>query len=147
AAPTANTQEAERRALLEFGRQQGITNPTTGNITKKPWVQTLESWLEKLPVPGVGGKVADVNQAQRNSWQNAIIKGAGGGNETAAPPNVVERLVNGAGQRIGNAINNQSLRVDPEVGKAFDQVEKEYGKQLLSTIRPGIMDQIQELRG
>jgi len=145
AAPAVTTQEAERRDLLKLGQQIGAPN-TAGKILGSKGLQTVESAASNMPLPVIGGQVAKTEEANRNAWQKAILEKAGVSGETAATPSVVENVIDNAGNKIETAISGQTVKVDKQFGSDLDKIEKEYGKQLLSTIQPGIMDRIRELR-
>jgi hypothetical protein len=89
AAPAATAQEAERRALLQYGRSIGAPQ-TAGKIIDSGKLQTVESAMDKFPLPGLGQRASATEAANRNAYQRKALESAGIYGETAATPNVLE---------------------------------------------------------
>jgi hypothetical protein len=88
-AAAATTQEAERRALLQYGNDIGGKN-TAGKTLGSNKLQTLESAMDKAPIPFLGQRAARTEEANRNAYQRKALESAGTYGETAATPNVTE---------------------------------------------------------
>lgn len=144
AAPAASTQEAERRALLEEGRKIGAPL-TAGKITDSKKLQTVESWMDKTPIPLLGGRVAATEEANRDAWQTAILKKAGIEGESAATSNVTDKAFNRLSQRFEDLTKGSTLNVTPEFGTKLGQIKAEYGERLFEDVQPGLMRRIDEL--
>jgi hypothetical protein len=101
----ADTQEAERRALLNFGQTFG-GKQTAGKILGSPKLQAVESRLSAYPLPYLGGKGERVEQANRNAWQSRILQTIGTTGETAATPGVLDTARTRIGGRFDAAVAN-----------------------------------------
>ena len=136
--------EAERRALVETARNENIPL-SAGKITGSEKLQTMESWLDKTPLPFLGGRLSAVNEEQGRAFNRAALE-RGGVHAEAATPNALE----GGFTRISNNMNrlarNSTLTVDPAFGAALTNIEQEYGQQLLSQMAPGTVRRLQDLQ-
>lgn len=145
AAPAANTQEAERRALLEFGRQNNLGPLTAGKMTDSGKLQTYEGAINRLPIPFLGGRVKATEEAGRDAWQKALIEKAGITGETGATPQVIENGKADLSSRFNNLTANTTLNVTPKFGMDLAGIKSEYGDRLFEDIQPGLMRRIDEL--
>ncbi len=144
AAPASNTQEAERRALLQFGQSIGAPL-TAGKILDSKKLQTVESVLDKNPLPLVGARASATEAANRDAWQKAILEKSGITGETAATSNVTERATQKLGRTFENLTKGSTISVTPKFGQDLAGIKSEYGDRLFEDVQPGLMKRINEL--
>jgi hypothetical protein len=130
------TQELERRALLQYGQSIGAPN-TAGKILGSNKLQTLESAMDKAPIPFLGERAAKTEVANRNAYQRKALESAGTHGETAATPNVTEAATNRLSARFENLTKNNTLTVDPQFGADVAKAKAGFSQQLESQM-PGI---------
>lgn len=145
AAPAANTQEAERRALLEFGRKNDLGPLTAGKMTDSGKLQTYEGAINRLPIPFLGGRVKATEEAGRDAWQKALLERAGITGETAATPQVIENGKAALSNRFNGLTANTTLNVTPKFGMDLAGIKSEYGHRLFEDVQPGLMKRLDEL--
>ena len=145
AAPAANTQEAERRGLLETGREIGAPL-SAGKITGSSKLQTAESAMVNNPLPFIGGRTAGTEGANRDAWQKAILEKTGQVGETGATRNVTEAVENRLSQGFESITKGNTITVTPKFGTDLDGIKAEYRDRLFEDVRPGLMRRIDELR-
>lgn len=144
AAPAANDAEVARRGLIETARKNNIPL-SAGDITDSKKLKTLESWVDTTPLPLLGGGQTVLNAAKQEGFNKALL-GTAGENATAATDDVMQRMFNRIGGKFDSLAKSTSIRVDPQFGADLDRVEQEYGRQLMSTMKKGTLDKIDELR-
>lgn len=145
AAPAATTQEAEHRALLEFGRQNNLGPLTAGKILDSKGLQTLESAASNSPVPLIGGRVAKTEAAGRNAFQRAAIEKAGTTGETAATPDVLARTRDRIGKNFDTLENGTTVNIDPQFGTDLAKARADFSQQLESQMPKSIMSKLDDL--
>lgn len=147
AAPAATTQEAERRALLDYGQSIGGKN-TAGKIMDSKRMQTLESVNSQLPLPYVGGSVARTEAANRNAFQTEALRKAGDtSGATAAPPSVTQEVRAKVGDKFGFLTRDLDMKVGPEFGEDLAKARGDISKQLESQMPPSVISKLDELEG
>ncbi|HEY6026966.1 MAG TPA: hypothetical protein VIV09_08730 [Pseudolabrys sp.] len=144
AAPAVpGSDEAERRALLEYGRQNDLGPLTAGKILDSKGLQVIESASSKLPLPLIGGRVARTEAANRSAFQGAAIAKAGGSGTAVTPGLLADNDA-----RIGkmfDAFKGETVNVDPQFGNDLAKARADFSKQLESQIPASIMSKIDEL--
>lgn len=145
AAPAATTQEAERRALLDYGQSIGGKN-TAGKIMDSKRMQTLESVNSQLPLPYVGGSTARTEAANRNAFQTEALRKAGDtSGATAAPPSVTQEVRAKVGDKFGFLTRALDMKVGPEFGEDLAKARGDISKQLETQMPPSILKNLDEL--
>jgi len=145
AAPAASTQDAEHRALLEFGRQNNLGPLTAGKILDSPKLQTLESAATKTPVPFLGRDVADTEIANRNSFQRAALEKAGTYGATAATPDVLTATKDRIGRSFNNLENSTTVSIDPKFDADIANAKADFSKQLADQMPASVTKKLDEL--
>lgn len=149
AAPAmAGSEEANRRALLQYGQSIGSI-PTAGGVLDSKKLQTLESHMSNFPIPGVGGKVEAVHRQQREAWQNAILAKAekgGVSTKTAVNLDTADDLLRDAGRDVGNLLKPFDIAIHPSFGQKLADIERQHGSRLMADIKEGVMDRVRELQ-
>lgn len=145
AAPAVTTQEAERRALLQFGRDNDLGPLTAGKILDSRKLQAAESTVSKLPLPGVGGRTEATENAARDAWQGAILRTAGIQGETAATKNVTDLAFGRLSNQFENLTKGRTISVTPKFGQDLSAIKSEYGDRLFEDVQPGLMKRIDSL--
>lgn len=145
AAPALNTQEAERRALLQFGRDNDLGPLTAGKIIDSKKLQTYEGAINRMPVPFLGGRVKATEEAGRDAFQAANIEKAGITGETAWTPTVSERAGDKIGAQFDALTKNTTINVTPKFGNDLAGIKAEYGDRLFEDVQPGVVRRLDEL--
>jgi hypothetical protein len=143
-AAAETTQELERRALLQYGNDIGGKN-TAGKTLGSNKLQTVESAMDKAPIPFLGERAAKTEVANRNAYQRKALESAGTYGETAATPNVTEAATNRLGARFENLTKNNTLTVDPQFGADIAKAKAGFSQQLESQMPSDIKAQLDEL--
>lgn len=144
AAPALTTQEAERRALLQFGADNKLGPLTTGKIIDSKGLQVLESAASKSPIPFIGGRVAGTEAAGRDAFQRAALEKAGTYGQTGITPDVLRETESRIGKGF-DAFKGETINVDPQFGADLAKARGDFSKQLQSQIPESIMSKIDEL--
>jgi hypothetical protein len=143
-AAATTTQELERRALLQYGNDIGGKN-TAGKTLGSNKLQTLESAMDKAPIPFLGERAAKTEVANRNAYQRKALESAGTYGETAATPNVTEAATNRLGARFENLTKDNTLKVDPQFGADLASAKAKFSDQLESQMPKDIRAQLDEM--
>jgi hypothetical protein len=146
AAPAASTQEAERRALLQFGQDNSLGPLTAGKILNSKGLQVLESASSKLPLPFIGGRVAKTEEAGRNAFQAAALGKAGTTGETAVTPSVLADAKARIGRTFDNLENNTTVNIDPQFGTDLANARADFSKQLESQMPASVTSKLDDLQ-
>lgn len=145
AAPAETTQEAERRALLQYGQDNDLGPLTAGKIVNSKGLQTLESASSKLPLPFIGGRVARTEEAGRNAFQRAALEKTGTYGETAVTPDVLAATRDRIGKSFNSLENSTTVHIDPQVGTDLAAARAEFSKQLESQMPKSVLAKLTEL--
>ena len=145
AAPAATTQESERRALLQYGKDNNLGPLTAGKILDSRKVQVLESSINKAPVPLLGHRVEATEAAGRNAYQRAALEKAGTYGETAATPDVLANTRAKIGQKFDSLENGTTVNLDGKFGADIANAKADFSKQLLDQMPQSIVKKLDEL--
>lgn len=136
----------ETRRLVEVAKAEGIPL-TPGQTTGSRPLRTTESVFATLP--STAGRQADMNQAQLEAWNRAVLARAGVQGESLATPDVVNRALDSAGGRMRAIYNQHDWNADPAtMSRVLDvsrQARRELTRDNFRTIRNRVEDLIDKV--
>lgn len=130
---------AERQAMIDALKSEGVTSLTAGQATGRKGLQWAEGSLSDLPF--AGGHVTEIADKQARQLTRAALKRIGVDAELATPE-VIDAGVSAIGKKFTDLSARNTLRADRKLDFELAVAKKEYESLTLPHQRAPVVDKL-----
>jgi hypothetical protein len=130
---------AERAAMVDALKKEGVTALTAGQVTGRKGLQWMEGSLSDLPF--AGGKAATIADQQGKQLTRAALTRIGADADLASPE-VVDRAVGAISKRFEDLSARNTLKADKKFFSDLSAAESEYKGLTVPSLRAPIVEKL-----
>ena len=131
----------EQQRLAQLLQSEGVTL-TPGQQSGSRVLRGLESTMDTLP--GTSGNQNLIRQAQRQQYNRAVLERAGIFGETSATPDVINRGLDDAGQRMADIYSRNNFDINATSLNAVAAVAQNVRRYLPESLQRPILNRIED---
>lgn len=141
--PVTNRLSPQEQRLVAAAQREGIPL-TPAQQTGSPSLRKIEETVAKIP--GGAGPMKRAADAQRTSFDTAVMRRTGQ-NATDASPDTIDRAFTALGQNFDDLAARTTLNVDTQFADDVTRVAQDYGRRLETNVAPVFRSYMEDIQG